>query len=122
MLWFLRGLRRGVVTTHYPAQLDEWTVALPSAPVFHSTLLTAELADRLQAACLSGALHRDDSTLVVDLGVCTGCGRCVEVGEGAVSRSGEFLLSTRHREDLIKRIPINHGPASSRPTPIADES
>jgi hypothetical protein len=107
MLWFLRGLRRGVVTTRYPAKVDEWTVTLPSVPAFRSGLLTDELAARLQAACPTGALRHDPGALVVDLGACTGCGRCIDANGGVVQSSGEFLLSAWRREDLIKRIPIN---------------
>ena len=107
MLWFLRGLRRGIVTTRYPDAIDDWTSTLPSAPAFRSALLTDLLAARLQAACPTGALRHDPGVLVVDLGSCTGCGRCITAGGGAVARSGEFLLSARRRDDLIKRIPIN---------------
>lgn len=118
MLWFLRGLRRGVVTTRYPAgQLDRWTVALPSAPAFDPALLSDELAARLAAVCPSGALRHDPGTLVVDLGSCTGCGRCVEAGEGAVASSGHFLLAARHRPDLVKRIAIDAGADKQVSTP-----
>lgn len=106
MLWFLRGLRRGVVTTRYPATIDPWTRALPSPPGFHSRLLTRELADRLQDACPARALWREDGVLVVDVGACTGCGRCVEVGGGAVRPSGAFLLATDRRDALRRRVPI----------------
>lgn len=116
MLWFLRGLRRGVVTTRYPASVDEWAVTLPSAPAFHSEQLSGELADRLQAACPTGALRHEPNVLVVDLGHCTGCGRCVQVSHGAVIDSGEFLLATRDRQALVKHIPIR-GPAG---TPSSD--
>jgi hypothetical protein len=113
MLWFLRGLRRGIVTTRYPAgTLDDWTQTLPTPPAFRPAALTGELADRLVAACPSGALRREHDLLAVDLGTCTGCGRCIKVGGDAVAGSGEFLLAARRREDLIKRVPI--APGSSR--------
>jgi len=109
MLWFLRGLRKGVVTSHYPARPDPSTDGLPSPPAFRSDLLTAELADRLAAACPSGALRRDGADLVLDLGACTGCGRCNEVGGRAVAPSGAFELAARDRTTLLKRIPIGAG-------------
>ena len=31
-LWFLRGVRRGVVTTRYPTEVDSWTAQLPTPP------------------------------------------------------------------------------------------
>ena len=115
MLWFLRGLRRGIVTTRYPAgPLDAWTQTLPSAPAFRSTALTGALADRLQAACPSGALRRERDRLAVDLGACTGCGRCAAVGGDAVGDSGELLLATQQREDLIKHVPIAADPEHSQ--------
>ena len=105
MLWFLRGIRKGVVTTRYPARPDSSAHALPSPPAFHSDLLTTELADRLAAAC-PGALTRDGSDLVLDLGACTGCGACIEIGGDAAAPSGAFELATRDRDALVKRIPI----------------
>ena len=33
-LWFIRGLRRGVVTTRYPARPDASAASLPTPPAF----------------------------------------------------------------------------------------
>ena len=104
--WFYRGLRRGVVTSSYPRALDPWTRDLPTAPAFHSERMTDELADRLALACPAGAISRDLDELVVDLGRCTGCGRCREVGGDAVEPSGVFLLAAADRSELVKRVPI----------------
>jgi hypothetical protein len=110
MLWFLRGLRRGVVTTHYPARLDAWAQTLPSPPAFHSGRLTDALVERLVGACPVGALWRDgDDVLVVDLGRCTACGRCAEVGGNAVEPSGCSLLAAGDRAELHKRVAIAGG-------------
>jgi hypothetical protein len=105
-LWFLRGLRKGIVTTRYPAAVDPWTRTLPTPPAFHSKRLTGELAERLVQVCPSRALVRDGNELVVNLGTCTACGRCIGEGEGAVQPSGAFELSSAHRERLVKRVPI----------------
>ena len=109
MLWFLRGIRKGVVTCRYPARPDPSATGLPSPPAFRSELLTPELADRLATACPTGALRRDQSELVLDLGACTGCGRCSELGGDAVVPSGQFELATRDRNALVKRIRIGAG-------------
>jgi hypothetical protein len=109
MLWFLRGIRKGVVTSRYPARPDPSAAGLPAPPAFRSDLLTTELADRLAAACPPGALRRDANELVLDLGACTGCGRCLELGGDTVVPSGEFELATRDRAALLKRIPIGAG-------------
>ncbi|HTX12623.1 MAG TPA: hypothetical protein VME22_28660 [Solirubrobacteraceae bacterium] len=104
--WFYRGLRRGIATTRYPDKLDPWARALPSAPSFHSAHLTSELVDRLSEMCPAGALARVDRELVVDLGRCSACGRCLDAGGGAVQPSGEFLLASADRAALVKRVPI----------------
>jgi len=104
--WFYRGLRRGIATTGYPKTVDAWAAALPSPPAFHSAGLTIELVERLVAECPGAALSRDQRELLVDIGRCTGCGRCVAIGEGAVQPSGEFELATSDRAALVKREPI----------------
>jgi len=104
--WFYRGLRKGIATTRYPKTVDAWAGALPSPPAFHSARLTAELVDRLVADCPGGALAREQRELLVDIGRCTGCGRCVEIGAGAVQSSGEFELAVSDRAALVKRVPI----------------
>ena len=58
------------------------------------------------AECPGGALSREQRELLVDIGRCTGCGRCVEIGDGAVQPSGEFELATSDRRALVKRVPI----------------
>jgi hypothetical protein len=105
-LWFIRGIRRGVVTTRYPARPDESARFLPSPPAFRPRRLTAAVADELAAACPSRALHRDGAMLVFDVGACTACGRCAAEAPAAVAASGEFELATRSRPALIKRIPL----------------
>jgi len=105
-LWFLRGLRRGVVTTRYPARPDDSAADLPTPPVFRAEDLDQALADRLVAVCPSHALRRDADALVFDVGACTACGRCQEAAPGAVTSSGEFELAATSRGHLVKRIPL----------------
>jgi ferredoxin-like protein FixX len=102
-LWFLRGLRRGVVTTRYPARPDESAAYLPTPPAFRADRLTRQIADTLVAVCPSAALHVDDRDLVFDLGACTACGRCAAAAPGAVTSSGEWELATTRRYALMKR-------------------
>ena len=45
--WFVKGLRRGVVTTRYPAHADASASTLPTPPAFRPEELTAQIADRL---------------------------------------------------------------------------
>jgi hypothetical protein len=106
MLWFLRGVRRRVVTTRYPRGLDSWSAGLPTPPAFAPHLLTPDLSRRLVDVCPGGALAVDGDELTLDLARCTCCGRCLEHGGDAVRPSGVFELATRERAALVKRFPI----------------
>jgi len=109
-LWFIRGIRRGVVTTRYPARPEESARYLPAPPVFRPEALSREVTNRVVAVCPSRALWleegRDRAVLVYDVGRCTACGRCVAAAPSAVSAGGEWELATMIRSVLIKRIPI----------------
>jgi hypothetical protein len=110
-LWTLRGLRRGVVTTRYPARPDPSAQLLPTPPAFRPEALTIDLADRLVAVCPSWALTRSNDELIFDVGACTACGRCRAEAPEAVGESGEFELATTARAHLVKRIPLGGRPA-----------
>jgi hypothetical protein len=105
-LWFVRGLRRGVVTTRYPDRPDPSTAALPTPPAFRPGALTPDVADRLVAICPSHALTTDGDTLTFDVGACTACGRCRDCAPDAVTVSGEFELAGTRREALVKRFSL----------------
>jgi len=105
-LWFVRGIRRGIVTTRYPARPEESARFLPAPPAFRPRELNRETADRLALACPSGALTRDADALVFDVGRCTACGRCAAEASEAVTPSGAFELATTSRGALVKRIPL----------------
>jgi hypothetical protein len=105
-LWFARGLRRGVVTTRYPARPDSSAAFLPAPPAFRPRQLTRQTADRLIAVCPSTALSRQDDVLVFDAGARTACGRCAEAAPRAVTSSGEFELAATARSALVKKIPL----------------
>lgn len=110
VLWFARGLRRGVVTTRYPdGPPDGWAGDLPTPPVFDPARLTRELAEELTTICPSGALRREGAELRYDIGACTACRRCFGVRPGVVRASGEFELAATRREHLIKRFPLREG-------------
>jgi ferredoxin len=110
-LWFLRGLRRGVVTTRYPRGApDPWTRKLPTPPVIDASLLDAETADRLVAICPSSALRRNANVLTYDVGACTACGRCLALAPQAIRPSGEFELAATARAQLIKHLSLGPAP------------
>jgi ferredoxin len=105
-LWFARGLRRGVVTTRYPASPDGSAAALPTPPEFRPRKLTPELADVMISVCPGPALSRTADMLVFDVSSCTACGRCARVAPQAVTPSGEFELASTTRSALVKMIPV----------------
>lgn len=110
-LWFLRGLRRGVLSTRYPAAVDDWAASLPSPPVFDPAGLTLEAVGRLVVACPADALTIDGRELVVDLGACCGCGSCFAAAPDVARPSRAWELATRDRPRLVKRLPIqSEGP------------
>ncbi|HEY6496520.1 MAG TPA: hypothetical protein VIZ43_24865 [Trebonia sp.] len=110
-LWFVRGLRRGVVTTRYPARPEESAASLPTPPAFRPQALTQMTAARLAETCPSGALQMGTGemggdVLVFDIGRCTACGRCAAEAPHAVTPSGAFELAATTRAALIKTIPL----------------
>jgi ferredoxin-like protein FixX len=104
--WFVKGLRRGVVTTRYPAHGDASASTLPTPPAFRPEELTGQIADRLVQICPSRALTRAGQVLVFDAGACTACGQCREAEPRVVTASGEFELATTDRSALVKQIPL----------------
>lgn len=109
--WFLRGVRRGVVTTRYPARPpDPWTQTLTGPPRFRVTALTESRADALVDVCPAAALRRDGAALRYDVGACTACGRCLAVGGDALVTTHEQELAATERGQLVKHIPIVGGP------------
>ena len=112
-MWFARGLRRGVVTTRYPARPEPSAADLPTPPAFHTQRIGPALADRLCELCPSRALRlvkgdgeAGGDVLIFDVGACTACGRCREAAPGTVTASGEFELAATARGHLVKRIPL----------------
>jgi ferredoxin len=104
--WFVRGLRRGVVTTRYPARPDPSAGFLPVPPAFRPDALTRQRADQLVQICPSWALTRSGDELIFDAGACTACGRCRAEAPEAMGASGEFELAATTRSALVKRIPL----------------
>jgi formate hydrogenlyase subunit 6/NADH:ubiquinone oxidoreductase subunit I len=108
-LWFLRGLRRGVVTTHYPHRPDSSAALLPTPPSFRAEALSPQVAELLCEVCPSQALRLQGGALEFDVGACTACGRCEQAAPGVAVPSGEFELAVTDRAALVKRIPLLGG-------------
>jgi hypothetical protein len=104
--WFIRGLRRGVVTTRYPARAEPSARDLPRPPEFRAGALSRQAADELAQVCPSRALTRSEDVLVFDVGACTASGRCRKHSPDAVTAGAEFELATTARQALVKQIPL----------------
>lgn len=77
MPWAIRGLRNGILTTHYPRRRDRYADAFPA----HVALLPYDgpvNVATLPRLCPTGAISTDsDGKLVLDQGACILCGACV---------------------------------------------
>jgi formate hydrogenlyase subunit 6/NADH:ubiquinone oxidoreductase subunit I len=104
--WFVRGLRRGVVTTRYPARPDPSARLLPVPPEFRPAALTRQTAEALVRICPSAAFAMAADAMVFDAGACTACGRCRALAPEAVVPGGEFELAAVTRTALMKQIPL----------------
>ena len=69
--------------------------------------LTDAIASRVCAVCPTGALSTEDhhgrNCLRLSYGQCIGCGRCVEIGEGALVPASRFRWTGLAREQLVRR-------------------
>jgi Ni,Fe-hydrogenase III small subunit/ferredoxin len=126
MPWITRGLREGIVTSHYPHRPDDY------GPTFRAAISVRDDAtvehDEIEAAavtglCPTGAIRTAEGRFFLDRGACITCGRCVgsrpdlftfdaDVEVAEVRR--ELLVVPRHeeqpnelaslREDLARRV------------------
>src|SRR5436309_6845194 len=76
-------------------------------PEIVSELLTVPIAAAAAEVCPTRAITTNTPveggcTLRLDYGKCIGCGRCIEVGEGAIRPAKRFLHSGVSRGELIR--------------------
>jgi len=74
-------------------------------PDVRPALLTAAIAQRAVEACPTSALALDPSRvqLAVNYGACIGCGRCIEVSEGAFLAAASFRRCGVSKASLVRR-------------------
>lgn len=92
MSWLLRGLRRGIVTTHYPA-------APAGMPHMYRGAVDALEASRGEqqrgaAVCPTQAIEAGDDRAIVDRRRCIQCGLCAAAAPGAFAMSNAFALGS----------------------------
>jgi Ni,Fe-hydrogenase III small subunit/ferredoxin len=95
MPWVLRGLRNGVVTTHYPRRAD------PYADTFPAAVHAAPTGHVDQTLCPTGAITHRDGHPHVDRGRCVLCGRCVHERPDLFSWAPGSQTATLTRPALV---------------------
>ena len=77
MIWLLRGLRNGVVTTQWPRRSDPYQQTFPAAVTVTDTVCQPD-ADQVADLCPTGAIQAaPNGRLFLDRGRCILCGVCV---------------------------------------------
>lgn len=72
-------------------------------PDVDPTLLTPEIAQRVVEACPTSALTLELRQLSLNYGECTGCGDCIEAGEGAFVVATTFARCGVAKAGLVRR-------------------
>lgn len=101
MVVFFRGLRNGVLTTHWPQRADEYFDEFPAAVemlpgIGHRDFLGRAIAD----ACPTAAITIDNAP-ALDRGRCILCGRCISAAPDRFAWAHGAGTARLHREVLI---------------------
>lgn len=97
MLGWLSRVGRRPVTTRFPRVPEPLPRGTASYPVVPGRRIGRVEAERAQELCPVGALQVRGAELWLDLGQCTGCGRCVAAG---LVMTGAMAPPVRSREEL----------------------
>lgn len=73
--WVIQGIKTGIKTTRYPAELETRPGVSPGLPVFGNQ------SDRLVDVCPTGALSTANGGVSVDYRRCVHCFRCVRAAD-----------------------------------------
>jgi Ni,Fe-hydrogenase III small subunit/ferredoxin len=97
--WIPRALRKGRVTTRYPARPEQ----APEGFRGRVEVLEAALAEpEMAAVCPTGAIAVDaDGLLTLDRGRCILCGACVEAYPETFAFAARYETASRAREGLV---------------------
>jgi Ni,Fe-hydrogenase III small subunit len=80
-------------------------------PDVQPALLTPAIARRVKESCPTAAfrVREEGGQLELELSYakCIGCGRCIEVGEGAVVPARRFVWAGVRKEQLVRRWDVN---------------
>jgi len=92
MNWFLRGLSRGILTTHYPRGREEMPERWRGIAIVRDGASSAAYR-RGAEACVSRAIEPRDGGAVIRRGRCFQCGECARVAPDAYRMSNEYELA-----------------------------
>src|SRR5512143_4336349 len=72
-------------------------------PDVDASKLTQAIAQRVVNACPTSALSLGNSQLALNYGECTGCGNCLEAGEGAFVAATKLRVCGGSNAALVRR-------------------
>jgi Ni,Fe-hydrogenase III small subunit len=116
--WLLRGLRKGVVTTRYPARPE----AVPDGLRGRIAVIDDQGADvGVSDLCPTGAILIDDGRVNIDRGRCILCGLCVAREPSRFAFEAVHETAARHRDALWVHPISGSGDGDTRAT-LADQA
>lgn len=101
MPWIPRGLRNGIVTTHYPRRRDDYGPSFRSAVVVSTQRGPSEHLRVTVEACPTRAISLRGDQVQLDRGRCIVCGRCTELSPETFKFDDSLETSTSHRPSLV---------------------
>jgi Ni,Fe-hydrogenase III small subunit/ferredoxin len=107
-MWALRGLRNGVLTTRWPARVDDYAAATRGPATAIPGDAAAALGDDLARLCPTGAIGADP--IQIDQGRCIECGRCVAARPDVFAFSSGPARAALTRAGLV--VPGEETPAA----------
>jgi Ni,Fe-hydrogenase III small subunit/ferredoxin len=110
--WIPRGLRKGIVTTRYPARPE------PPLPGFRASIAVRDAGgapEALEAVCPTGAIRVREGRVALDRGRCILCGACVAADPARFAFSPEWETAARARGALVAGEPAGEQVEVLRP-------
>ncbi|HZD67339.1 MAG TPA: ferredoxin [Acidimicrobiales bacterium] len=102
MVWVIRGLRDGIVTTRYPARPDGYGEGWRGAvAVVGDPAATGEDGSDLARLCPTGAISHQGARVALDRGRCILCGRCVAARPDLFALDPAVEVAAVTREGLV---------------------
>ena len=118
--WIWRGIRTGVLTTHYPDRSDSLAPAFRGRPTIDQARCHDGACDAAVAICPTQALQSTPQGLRLDLGRCIQCGLCAEVCPQAIRMTPDFELAVRRQCDLV--LNVDQSPDEEQVVPVARQA